>query len=302
LLASFYKNLSVDGGSALKREMEIVELRPTFVSFPSPKRGHSPQQRAGSDADGSDGHPGTSSLFGAIANTTNYFIGVGILGLPYAFKISGWIGVPVLIFLGCVMDYSGILLGRCQKYHSLSTYPDIAEVCIVLIVDSSTRNQRAISLLKVIILSKYLQTAYGKIGRRIVSLVFYSMLLADTTLFFVLIVTSVQSLLLQTSSNFLSLSDTGLPCTIAILIILLANMFTNMQSISFLSAVGTISSIAVCLVLIVLYGVCINSTEGIWGAWLSNTDLWRGPKSLSKSVGIFSFSYMGHQVLIKVRV
>lgn len=70
-----------------------------------------------------------SSLIGSIAHTTNYFIGVGVLGLPYAFRCSGWFGLPVLVFLGMIMAYSGRLIGRCLEEYSLSTYPDMAEVC-----------------------------------------------------------------------------------------------------------------------------------------------------------------------------
>lgn len=69
-----------------------------------------------------------SSLLGSIAHTTNYFIGVGVLGLPYAFSCSGWIGLPTMVLLGVLMAYSGRLIGRCLKEYSLSTYPDIAEV------------------------------------------------------------------------------------------------------------------------------------------------------------------------------
>ena len=69
-----------------------------------------------------------SSLAASIAHTTNYFIGVGVLGLPYAFRCSGWVGLPVLVLLGVLMAYSGRLIGRCLKEYSLSTYPDMAEV------------------------------------------------------------------------------------------------------------------------------------------------------------------------------
>lgn len=69
-----------------------------------------------------------SSLAASIAHTTNYFIGVGVLGLPYAFRCSGWLGLPVLVLLGGLMAYSGRLIGCCLKEYSLSTYPDIAEV------------------------------------------------------------------------------------------------------------------------------------------------------------------------------
>ena len=147
------KRASASNMKPSQDDLESIKLRPIFFSFPPPRNGHSPPrltfqvpQYDYSSRAHDDNSPvpsestkpeksfkirsnrDQSTLCGAISNCTNYFIGVGVLGLPYAFRCTGWLGLPVLIILGISMSYTGRLLGRCQREHSLWTYPDIAEV------------------------------------------------------------------------------------------------------------------------------------------------------------------------------
>ena len=68
-----------------------------------------------------------STVIEAILNSVNYFVGIGVLSIPYALK-SGWICVLNMLVLGVVFGLTGELIGLCQQKLRSKTYPDIAEV------------------------------------------------------------------------------------------------------------------------------------------------------------------------------
>ena len=52
--------------------------------------------------------------------------GVGILSTPYAVKQGGWLGLVILVVLGALAWYTGIVLRPCLEIKDgLETYPDI---------------------------------------------------------------------------------------------------------------------------------------------------------------------------------
>lgn len=73
---------------------------------------------------------GQSTLPQSVFNSINAIIGVGILSLPLAFKLSGWIiGLVLLTLTATVTGYTGKLLARCMDFDpSLITYSDLAYV------------------------------------------------------------------------------------------------------------------------------------------------------------------------------
>lgn len=73
---------------------------------------------------------GQSTLPQSVFNSINAIIGVGILSLPLAFKMTGWIiGLVLLTVTASVTGYTGKLLARCMDYDpSLITYSDLAYV------------------------------------------------------------------------------------------------------------------------------------------------------------------------------
>ena len=109
------------------------------------------------------------------------------------------------------------------------------------------------------------------------------MLLLDCTLFYVLAVSSVKALLPTDITGMQQL-----PIIMAALMIPLTNGFTNMQSLSRLSAIGTASTLLLCVMLLVMYIVSFrpNTDEHDEGEWQNNTDAWRGPMALAKSFGV----------------
>lgn len=73
---------------------------------------------------------GQSTLPQSIFNSINAIIGVGLLSLPLALKMSGWIiGLGLLTLTAAVTAHTGKLLGKCMEYDvSLITYSDLAYV------------------------------------------------------------------------------------------------------------------------------------------------------------------------------
>ncbi|KAH6603427.1 vacuolar amino acid transporter 1 [Trichoderma cornu-damae] len=73
---------------------------------------------------------GQSTLPQSVVNSINALIGVGLLSLPLAFKMSGWIfGLAMLTLTAGVTAHTAKLLAKCMDYDaSLITYSDLAYV------------------------------------------------------------------------------------------------------------------------------------------------------------------------------
>ncbi|KAM0256157.1 hypothetical protein ACHAQJ_005134 [Trichoderma viride] len=73
---------------------------------------------------------GQSTLPQSVFNSINAIIGVGLLSLPLAFKMSGWIfGLGILTLTAGVTAHTAKLLAKCMEYDaSLITYSDLAYV------------------------------------------------------------------------------------------------------------------------------------------------------------------------------
>ncbi|PHH62413.1 hypothetical protein CDD81_7132 [Ophiocordyceps australis] len=71
---------------------------------------------------------GRSTLPQSVFNSINSIIGVGLLSLPLAFKMSGWLlGLLLLTMLAAVTAHTAKLLGRCMQLDaSVVTYSDLA--------------------------------------------------------------------------------------------------------------------------------------------------------------------------------
>ncbi|GAB0135861.1 hypothetical protein EsDP_00004183 [Epichloe bromicola] len=73
---------------------------------------------------------GQSTLPQSVFNSINAIIGIGLLSLPLAFRMSGWIiGLVILTFTAAVTAHTGKLLGKCMEYDpSIITYSDLAYI------------------------------------------------------------------------------------------------------------------------------------------------------------------------------
>ncbi|KAF4120278.1 solute carrier family 32 (vesicular inhibitory amino acid transporter) [Geosmithia morbida] len=168
---------------------------------------------------------GQSTLPQSVFNSINAIIGVGILSLPLAFKMSGWIiGLVLLTLIGNVTAYTGKLLARCMDYDpSLITYSDLAYV------------------------------SFGTHARVIVSALFSLELLAANTALIILFADTVDLLLSGVASvNFWK-------CVCALMMLLLNLM--PLRFLSYTSVIGIFSTF--CIVsIVVIDGFAKEHTPG----------------------------------------
>lgn len=109
------------------------------------------------------------------------------------------------------------------------------------------------------------------------------MLTSVSGLFFELATASLQSLLPK---------HVNVPVLMVMLLILLLNAFTNTRRLNWLSVLGTISKMTLCVVLLLSYILEINRkwSRGVdprVGSRIPDTELWRGPAALASGFGIF---------------
>ncbi|KAL7945727.1 transmembrane amino acid transporter domain-containing protein [Trichoderma barbatum] len=133
-----YRSYGTIGGPSLIRH------RPSIVRAPGQAEGEAAQEE---DAAYGEEQPilvkevkqgnkvvltvdGQSTLPQSVFNSINAIIGVGLLSLPLAFKMSGWIlGLVILTLTAAVTAHTANLLAKCMEYDaSLITYSDLAYV------------------------------------------------------------------------------------------------------------------------------------------------------------------------------
>jgi len=66
--------------------------------------------------DAQDVSESLSSFGQTLFNACNVLMGVGLLSLPYAIRLAGWMGVGVLVFLSLLTCYTAKILGKIQDY------------------------------------------------------------------------------------------------------------------------------------------------------------------------------------------
>ncbi|KAG8411822.1 hypothetical protein J3459_016246 [Metarhizium acridum] len=208
---------------------------------------------------------GQSTLPQSIFNSINAIIGVGLLSLPLAFKMSGWIlGLFILTLTAAVTSHTGKLIGKCMEYDpSILTYSDLAYV------------------------------AFGARARVIVSALFTLELVAACVALVILFADSLD-LLMPTVAN-----TTVWKCVCAALILVL-NMLP-LRWLSYTSVVGIFSTF--CIVCIVIVdGLVKQHTPGsLWepartyllpSNWLS----------LPLAYGLMASPWGAHSVFPSVRL
>ena len=126
----------------------ILSLRPSFVSLPEPRQGHSPPIH-------SVRYPNYSFSYGslptvntntvssssaekvtsvvALLNIISHLLGVGVLAMPWVFATTGWISIVVCLLCGAASAYTAVLLTNCQRtLNWTESYQEIADVAFGL--------------------------------------------------------------------------------------------------------------------------------------------------------------------------
>ncbi|KAG5982201.1 hypothetical protein E4U55_002184 [Claviceps digitariae] len=171
---------------------------------------------------------GQSTMPQSVFNSINAIIGVGLLSLPLAFKLSGWIiGLFILTLTAAVTAHTGKLLGKCMDYDpSIVTYSDLAYV------------------------------AFGTRARIIVSALFTLELIAACVALVILFADSLNSLLAGLASA------TFWKCVCAALVLVLNTL--PLRFLSYTSVLGIFSTFCV-VCIVILDGLAKTEAPGsLW--------------------------------------
>ena len=86
----------------------------------------SPSEKKKKDSLSSHHDGGKSGILGATFNFVNSIVGAGIVGIPFAIYRSGFVlGIILVLFIACLVDYGVRLLIQCGIETRKSTYEDL---------------------------------------------------------------------------------------------------------------------------------------------------------------------------------
>lgn len=111
-----------------QREASMRALEDEDDEFKEELARHHVEQEVRPDGEVIERVVGESTVPQTIFNSVNVLIGVGILALPLAVRLSGWVmGLIFLLLAALVTNYTARLLARCLDTNSgATTYGDIA--------------------------------------------------------------------------------------------------------------------------------------------------------------------------------
>jgi vesicular inhibitory amino acid transporter len=195
-----------------------------------------------------------------VFNTTNMLMGVGILSLPFALRVAGWLGLVGLLGLSAVTNYTGRLLGRCMSRTHARAYPDIAYI------------------------------AFGPRWKAVVGVVLYTELFMMTALFLVLMGTNLAHVFPRLSAKWCM--------AIAFLLLLPVLNLSDLRVLSYFSAVGTASTLVLVLVIIAYAGGQLS--EAVHDRAMPADTVFIATDTFGFAFGLFACAYSGHAVFPSV--
>jgi len=200
-----------------------------------------------------------------VFNMVNCLVGSGILGLPYALKVGGWLGLVVMLMSTIVTGYSGKIIGKSidfilDKYpgQNRDRYQDMAELCM--------ENRVLGRLFKGLINVSIVLELWGAACSRII----------------------LQGYNLAKVFPYESEEYFMVMCTI----ILLPSVFIGMEWLAYMSMVGVVTSLSL-LIGILGFGLI---GQGVHPEDTILVDV----SGLPVTFGVILFSYSGHAVFPQI--
>lgn len=181
-----------------------------------------------------------TSFVGCICNVANTLLGIGILSLPFVLKIAGWAGgLFALLSFGGVAWWTSILLGRelngdPRPRHMFETLPGKSPHRLRK-KNLGGRLRKPIKSFPAIA-----REAFGQKGAILLSSVMYFELFSCLAVFLVSMGDHLQTL-------FPSVSMTNHMILVSALLMVATVLFNTPRLISYLSVVGTFTTVAVVL-------------------------------------------------------
>ncbi|KAJ3160145.1 hypothetical protein HDU86_000981 [Geranomyces michiganensis] len=205
-----------------------------------------------------------------ILNSINLLMGMGVLTLPYAMSLCGWVvGVSMMVVFGLLASTTAKLLVQCMEVRETS----LPVITAPQVVKSMSYGDTA-------------ETAFGNRGKNAVSALYLFELFAACTALVILTADSVQALYPQYSLSTVK-------CVVA-LVVLSTTMFKTVRVLTYASFVGVVAIVNL-VVIILVDGLSVESSPG---SLLdpADTDLWpRSWQNVFLAVGIMFVGFDGEQ-------
>nr|CAB3484007.1 unnamed protein product [Digitaria exilis] len=202
------------------------------------------------------------SYIQGVMNGVNVLCGVGILSTPYAVRQGGWLGLVILVVLGALAWYTGILLRRClDSKEGLETYPDIGHA------------------------------AFGTAGRIIISIILYMELYACCIEYLILESDNLSKLFpnAHLTIGSLTLDAHVLFAILTALIVMPTTWLRDLSCLSFVSAGGVIASIVIVSCLF-----WVGLVDHVGPVKSEGTAL--NLPGIPIAIGLYGYCYSGHGV------
>ncbi|GMY13655.1 amino acid transporter AVT1I-like isoform X2 [Fagus crenata] len=196
-------------------------------------------------------------------NGLNALSGVGILSVPYALSLGGWLSLILIFVIAIAAFYSGLLMQRCMDVDSdIRTYPDIGN------------------------------RAFGYNGRLLISVFMYVELYLVATGFLILEGDNLSYLFPNTGIEIAGIRIEGKQIFVIIvaLVILPSVWLDSLSLLSYISASGVLASI------IILGSILwTGEFDGIGFHQEGTLINWSG---IPTAVSLYAFCYCAHPVLV----
>lgn len=228
-----------------------------------------------------------------VFNLSNILMGVGLLGLPFVFKSAGWFGGTFcLSVFGFITWRTSILIGRELNGDPRPSYCFDESPFKSPLQPGSEPGARMLPPLRSF--PEIARVAFGGTGSFILAVILYFELFSCLCVFFVTIGDHLHQL-------FPGISVTHHMMTVAVASTIPTMLLRTPKLLSYLSLVGTISTIAV-VVAVILSAVFegdmterVAAEEGIQNARPYHTG-WR-TEGLMLSFGLVAYCFSGHAIV-----
>ena len=211
---------------------------------------------------------GVATVCQSILNGINILLGVGVLSLPYALKVSGWaVGMGLLVLFSLATNYTGKLIGRMMMLSgNIRSFPDMGFA------------------------------AFGKVGQRLVSWVFFVELFSACGMYLILCGDNLHALL---NSTWPGVSKTELTL-IGAAVMAPTALTSRLSLLSYFSVVGTLSSCFLALSIVAIGALNKNLESGTF-LHPAQTEVVTDAHRAPLAIGLVMVGFAGHACFPSVR-
>ena len=187
----------------------------------------------------------------------------GILGMPYAMIQCGYLGIPLLLFVGIICAYTSILIADCL--YDISPKRKIRK---------RVRNSY----------SEIAFAVWGTVGARLVDIMIVLFEYSACVLFFIVLSTGMEELF-RSSLDLSPLVWSIISATVFIPVVLVKKL----SILAWISIISQFATVTCCLIL-------LGYSIGHYSSWHFSDTMHMDPDKLPIALGMMAWSYIGHAI------